>query len=71
MHRRQLGLGHAELAFPFRRIDLNRKRDRGPQQQPLGSDLRDQLVVGLESERLSQLGRQSDYVAAGGGDGWL
>jgi hypothetical protein len=68
-HLCQLRFGCVELPLAFRRVHLDRQRDRRPKQQPLGRHLRDQLVVGLQAQRLAELRRQRDHAPAGDGDG--
>ena len=65
----QIGLGFVELADALLGVQLHRQGDGGAQQQALGRGLGDQLIVGLEAERLAQLRGQRDDAAAGDGEG--
>ena len=55
---REVRLRRVELALALRRVDLDRQGDGWPQQQSFRHGLSDQLIVGRESHRLAQLGRQ-------------
>lgn len=63
----QFGVNLVELADALFAVDLDRKRDRGPQQQAPRCGFRDELVGRLAAEGLAQRRWQRDNPAAGDG----
>src|SRR5687768_6929376 len=65
----ELRLGSVELAYPLRRIALDRKGNGGAQEDAFGRRFGNQHVICLEAHGFTELGWQGYHSAAIQGDG--